>query len=91
MSSKDKLIKILQNHIVQKENIKISFKMALISPLAEHLIKNDIVPVIRCKACRYYNHRWGCRKLEINVSLDNYCFMAEPAISDNEVILADEK
>lgn len=53
--------------------------------------KDDVAEVIRCRDCRYYNRRWGCRKLEINVSADNYCFMAEKAISDSEVVLPDEK
>ena len=53
--------------------------------------KKELVEVIRCGGCRYYNRRWGCRKLEINVSADNYCFMAEKAISDSEVVLPDEK
>lgn len=47
--------------------------------------------LIHCKDCRYYNRRWGCRKLEINVSADNYCFMAELAVADSEVVLSDEK
>lgn len=51
----------------------------------------DVVEVIRCGKCRYYNRRWGCRKLEINVSADNYCFMAEKAISDSKEILPDEE
>ena len=51
----------------------------------------DVVEVIRCKNCRYYNRRWGCRKLEINVSADNYCFMAEPAVADSEVTLPGEE
>lgn len=42
----------------------------------------DVVQVIRCKDCRYYNRRWGCRKLEINVSADDYCFLAEAAVSE---------
>ena len=51
----------------------------------------DVVEVVRCGKCRYYNRRWGCRKLEINVSADNYCFLAEPAVADREVVLPDEK
>ena len=51
----------------------------------------DVVEIIRCKNCRYYNRRWGCRKLEINVSPDNYCFMAEPSVADSEVMLPDEE
>lgn len=51
----------------------------------------DVVEIIRCGGCRYYNRRWGCRKLEINVSANDYCFMAEPAVADGEVVLPDEK
>lgn len=91
MNLKDKLIKILQTHIVQHGKFRISMKPAFAQSLAEHLIDKDVVPVIRCKKCRYYNHRWGCRKLEINVSADDYCFMAESAVSENEVTLPDEK
>lgn len=53
--------------------------------------KDDVVEVIRCKNCRWYNRRWGCRKLEINVSADNYCFMAEPAVVEVTVSLSDKK
>ena len=91
MKPKDKLIKILQTHIVWHDEFKISMKPRFAQSLAEHLINKDVIPVIRCKKCRYYNHRWGCRKLEINVSADDYCFMAEIAVSENEVILPDEK
>ena len=51
----------------------------------------DVVEVVRCGKCRYYNRRWGCLKLEINVSADSYCFMAEPAVADREVVLPDEE
>ena len=51
----------------------------------------DFEQLIRCKNCRYYNRRWGCRKLEINVSADNYCFMAEPAVVEVTVRLSDKK
>ena len=53
--------------------------------------KDDVVEVIRCGKCRYYNRRWGCRRLEINVSANDYCFMAEPAVADREVVLPDGK
>ena len=53
--------------------------------------KKELVEVIRCGGCRYYNRRWGCRKLEINVSANDYCFMAEPAVADREVVLPDGK
>ena len=51
----------------------------------------DFEQLIHCKKCRYYNHRWGCRLLEIYVSANDYCFKAEPAVADREVVLPDGK
>lgn len=53
--------------------------------------KDDVVEVIRCKNCRSFIGRGSCFKLGIYVNPENYCFMAEPAVTDSEVMLPDEE
>ena len=91
MTPKDKLVAVLQNITIKHKDYSITMKDQFAELIAEHLSKNDVIQVIRCKNCRYYNRRWGCHKLEINVSADNYCFLAEPAVADREVVLPDEE
>lgn len=91
MTQKDKLTAVLKMLRVKQNGFAITMKDQYADLVAEHLSKNDVIQVIRCKNCRYYNRRWGCHKLEINVSPDNYCFMAEPSVADREVMLLDEE
>ncbi len=48
--------------------------------IANHLIKNDVVPVIRCKKCKWFRlHRGEClHPFRHNfVSADDYCSKGE--------------
>ena len=43
--------------------------------LADHLIENDVVPVVRCKDCKYWNNG-DCYRIELTRP-DDYCSYGE--------------
>lgn len=43
--------------------------------LADHLIENDVIPVVRCKDCKYWNNG-DCYRIELTRP-DDYCSYGE--------------
>ena len=43
--------------------------------LADHLIENDVVPVVRCKNCKHWNNG-DCYRIELTRPVD-YCSYGE--------------
>ena len=55
-----------------------------IGALADHLIANDVVPVVRCKDCTQYNGHRYCRYTELIVLDNDFCSYGER--KDNETV-----
>lgn len=54
-----------------------------IGALADHLIANDVAPVVRCKDCTQYNGHRYCRYTELIVLDNDFCCYGER--KDNEI------
>ena len=71
MGMREKLIKILRMPIFPHE---------LVDPteaLADYLLDNDVVPVVRCKDCTQYNGHRYCRYTELIVLDNDFCSYGE--------------
>ena len=60
-------------HITDQINMFSNWKEQ--EKLVNHLIENDVVPVIRCKDCKNYNHGTCNAYLQISLRVepDHYC------------------
>jgi hypothetical protein len=66
---REKLIKILRVPIFPHE---------LVDPteaVADYLLDNDVVPVVRCKDCKYFNNQ--CVMTDDGTALDDFCSYGE--------------
>ena len=54
MSGKEKLVKVLENHYIQSNGLKIFMKHKTAVVLSEYLMENGVASVIRCGQCRNY-------------------------------------
>ena len=85
-NTRDRLIDLIrQSHCVEVwDYYNDDFKEPdPVEELADHIIKNDVVPVVRCKDCKY--HHWEkepehgktihfCSVLNAEVFKDFYCY-----------------
>ena len=63
--------------------------------VADHLIENGVVPVVRCKDCKYYKaqkqsvnwknkKKYCCRVVALKVNENDYCSYGERNMKGNE-------
>lgn len=82
---KDKLVKIIASKPRLLKNINTS--LIKIFHFANHLIANDVVPVVRCKDCKSYNGHRYCNYHADSVDDNDFCSYGERKIiiSDSAV------
>ena len=56
---------------------QIQYMGGLESRLAEHLIANDVVPVVRCKDCKFYDEQNELADIAGWTDGESYCFCEE--------------
>ena len=58
MGMREKLIELLETTVSKEEVAVYGEVYVSTSMVAEHLIANDVVPVVRCKDCKYWRDSW---------------------------------
>ena len=79
MTDREKLLEILDVPISPHENVD------PLEAVADYLLDNDVVPVVRCKDCKHYVlHALACRHENFNgiIPMNGYCSYGER--KDNE-------
>ncbi len=71
----------LANLLYEAEG-KVNNEYPTVEMVAEHLIANDVVPVLRCKECKNYEHmscnnQYFCNRFGGYVTENDYCSRCE--------------
>ena len=77
MGMREKLIELLETVVSPKEILCYGEVLVSTSRVADHLIANDVVPVVRCKDCTQYNGHRYCRYTELIVLDNDFCSYGE--------------
>ena len=77
---REKLIELVKQGYYKYFNP--NWALDLFALIADHLIANDVVPVVRCKDCKHYFHYgdsiYGCRTFGmLKTTPDGFCSMGE--------------
>lgn len=89
MTPKDKIVEVLQTITFKHKGLTISFKEGFAELIAEHLSKNDVIPVVRCKNCMRYIAGFCTRDINGRTNMfrmgeDDFCSYGERRIyNDN--------
>ena len=75
MGMREKLIELLES--AESAVYWNSSDKGFIEKIADHLIANDVVPVVRCKDCTQYNGHRYCRYTELIVLDNDFCSYGE--------------
>ena len=97
MIDKERLVELIQNYDCMSEAYVICDECGgctetciineKISPLADYLIANNVMPVIRCKDCKYFKYDDYCDQDKMEHSRcrkEDFCSYAEPKARDEE-------
>lgn len=83
METKQELMKILNVPIYPHEQANPT------EAVADYLLDNDVVPVVRCKNCKHFRHNLendtycGCAGGLTDPKDDDFCSMGERMVTDN--------
>lgn len=69
---KDRLVELLKDTFHEWE---CEVQPETVLQIAEHLVENDVVPVVRCKDCKHWNNG-DCYRIELTRP-DDYCSYGE--------------
>jgi hypothetical protein len=60
MSDRDRLIELIKNAPTTDTvygNIKLQTPIQTVQTIADHLLANDVIKIVRCKDCRYWQDK----------------------------------
>ena len=81
---REKLIDLLETVVSPNELLCYGEVLVTTSRVADHLIANDVVPVVHCRDCKQYNGHRYCYYSELAVLDDDFCSYGERKDNDSK-------
>ena len=78
MTDREKLIELIASTEYGNGLVGENFQEGFIAKIADHLIANDVVQVVRCKDCKAYDKEVGyCEAMGFTCEMDDFCSYGE--------------